>query len=198
MNSESPPRRLILASSSKYRKKLLERLALPFDTQSPTTDETAGKGESPADLVSRLATQKALIVANKNPAAIIIGSDQLAVFGGRTVGKPGNHEQAAQQLSEFSGNSVEFLTAVTVFCRELGFYEQYTDRTKVHFRSLTDDEIERYLLQEKPYDCAGAFKAESLGIGLFESIVSTDPTALIGLPLIQTAAILRNAGALIP
>jgi septum formation protein len=198
MNSESPSRRLILASASKYRKKLLERLALPFDTQSPATDETAGKDELPADLVSRLATQKALVVANKNPAAIVIGSDQLAVFDNRVVGKPGGHEIAAQQLSEFSGKSVEFLTAVTVFCRELGFYEQHTDSTRVHFRPLTDDEIERYLVQEKPYDCAGAFKAESLGIGLFESIVSTDPTALIGLPLIQTAAMLRNAGVLIP
>lgn len=198
MNSESPPRSLILASSSKYRKTLLQRLALPFDCQSPSTDEAAGKDEAPADLVSRLATQKALVVANKFPAAIVIGSDQLAIFAGQTIGKPGNHESARQQLTSFSGQNVEFLTAVTVFCRELGFYEQYTDSTRVCFRSLQAEEIERYLLQEKPYDCAGAFKAESLGIVLFASIVSDDPTALTGLPLIQTANMLRKAGILLP
>jgi len=177
---------------------LLQRLALPFDCESPKTDETAGANEAPADLVSRLATQKALVVANKNPSAIVIGSDQLAVFEDRVVGKPGNHELALQQLMSFSGQSIEFLTAVTVFCREIGFYEQYTDRTRVCFRSLEEEEIERYLQQEKPYDCAGAFKAEALGITLFESIKSDDPTALIGLPLIQTAAMLRKAGLLAP
>jgi len=198
MNSESPPIGLILASTSKYRKMLLQRLALPFECRSPQTDESAGKDEAPADLVSRLATQKALAVANKNPSTIVIGSDQLAVFEGRIVGKPGNHELALQQLSSFSGRSIDFLTAVTVFCREMGFYEQYTDFTQVCFRALQREEIERYLLREKPYDCVGAFKAESLGIVLFESIVSEDPTALIGLPLIQTAAMLRNAGLPVP
>lgn len=198
MNSVTAPRSLILASTSKYRKMLLQRLALPFDCKSPQTDETAGTNEAPADLVSRLATQKALVVANNNPSAIVIGSDQLAVFEERVVGKPGNHETALQQLLSFSGQSIEFLTAVTVFCREIGFYEQYTDCTRVCFRSLEQDEIERYLHQEKPYDCAGAFKAEALGITLFDSIKSDDPTALIGLPLIQTAAMLRKAGLLAP
>jgi len=177
---------------------LLQRLALPFECESPKTDESVGANEAPADLVSRLATQKALVVANKNPSAIVIGSDQLAVFEDSIVGKPGNHKLASQQLMSFSGQSIEFLTAVTVFCREIGFYEQYTDCTRVCFRTLEHEEIERYLLQEKPYDCAGAFKAEALGIVLFESIQSDDPTALIGLPLIQTASMLRKAGLLVP
>jgi len=198
MNNVTPPRRLILASTSKYRKMLLERLALSFDCESPKTDESAGINEAPADLVSRLATQKALVVANHNPSAIVIGSDQLAVFEEQIVGKPGDHELALQQLMSFSGQKINFLTAVTVFCREIGFYEQYTDSTQVCFRVLQQDEVERYLLQEKPYDCAGAFKAEGLGIVLFESIESNDPTALIGLPLIQTAAMLRKAGLSVP
>jgi len=198
MNTATPPRSLILASTSKYRKMLLQRLALPFECESPKTDESVGANEAPADLVSRLATQKALVVANKNPSAIVIGSDQLAVFEDSIVGKPGNHKLASQQLMSFSGQSIEFLTAVTVFCREIGFYEQYTDCTRVCFRTLEHEEIERYLLQEKPYDCAGAFKAEALGIVLFERIQSDDPTALIGLPLIQTASMLRKAGLLVP
>lgn len=177
---------------------LLQRLALPFVCHAPHTDESASKDEAPTDLVSRLATQKALVVANKHPSAIVIGSDQVAVFDDQIVGKPGDYEHALQQLLSFSGRNIEFLTAVTVFCREMGYYEQYTDCTRVNFRTLQSEEIERYLLQEKPYDCAGAFKAESLGITLFESINSDDPTALIGLPLIQTAAMLRNAGLLAP
>ncbi len=198
MNSESPPRRLILASTSKYRKMLLQRLAIPFECHAPQTDESAGLHEAPADLASRLATQKATAVANENPAAIVIGSDQLAVFDGRIIGKPGSHEAASQQLSSFSGRSIEFLTAVTVWCKETGFSEHHTDCTQVCFRTLQHDEIERYLRREKPYDCAGAFKAESLGIVLFESIISEDPTALTGLPLIQTAAMLRKSGLSVP
>jgi len=177
---------------------LLQRLALPFECHAPQTDESAGLNEAPADLASRLATQKATAVAHENPAAIVIGSDQLAVFDGQIIGKPGSHAAALQQLSSFSGRSIDFLTAVTVLCRENGFSEQYTDHTRVHFISLQHDEIERYLLREKPYDCVGAFKAESLGIVLFESIISEDPTALTGLPLIQTAAMLRKAGLSVP
>jgi len=198
MNSESPPRRLILASTSKYRKLLLQRLALPFECQAPQTDESAGSDEAPADLASRLASQKATAVANENPAAIVIGADQLAVFDGQIIGKPGNHEAALQQLSSFSGRSIDFLTAVTVLCREKEFSEQYTDRTRVRFRTLQHVEIERYLRREKPYDCTGACKVESLGIVLFESVISDDPTALTGLPLIQTAAMLRKAGLSVP
>ena len=171
---------------------------MPFECISPKTDESAGANESPADLVSRLATQKALVIANMNPSAIVIGSDQMAVFEDQVIGKPGDHDAAFQQLLSFSGQKIDFLTAVTVFCREIGFYEQHTDVTRVCFRTLEEQEIERYLLQEEPYDCAGAFKAEALGITLFESIKSDDPTALIGLPLIQTASMLRNAGVLAP
>jgi septum formation protein len=129
---------------------------------------------------------------------VVIGSDQIALFDGQIIGKPGSHPAALEQLRSFSGQVVEFLTAVYVMCRESGFAEQYTDHTRVYFRTLQDEEIERYLQQEKPYDCAGAFKAESLGIVLFERIVSEDPTALIGLPLIRTAAMLRRAGLPLP
>jgi len=149
-------------------------------------------------MVSRLAREKAKTVSDDNPQAIVIGSDQIAVFEGRIIGKPGNHELARQQLLSFSGRHVEFLTAVSVQCLTSGFNEFHIDSTRVGFRQLEASEIERYLKTEKPYDCAGAFKAESLGISLFERITSEDPTALIGLPLIRTAAILRRAGLQIP
>ncbi len=189
---------LILASSSKYRKMLLQRLNIPFDYRSPDIDESPKAGESPIEVVQRLASEKAQAVSIANPQAVVIGSDQIAVFDGRIVGKPGNHEAATQQLSSFSGQVVEFLTAVSVICRASGFQEQHIDSTRVGFRQLQADEINRYLKSEKPFDCAGAFKAESLGIVLFESIISEDPTALIGLPLIRTAAMLRHAGLRLP
>jgi len=198
MNSESLPATLILASSSQYRKMLLERLGMAFDCQSPDLDETALKKESPGELVARLARQKADIIGRQQPQAIVIGSDQLAVFDGRPVGKPGSHQVALEQLLSFSGRTVEFLTAVCVLSYQTGFSEQYTDRTRVCFRTLHQEEIERYLTKEKPYDCAGAFKAESLGIVLFERIINEDPTALIGLPMIRTAAMLRRAGLQLP
>lgn len=177
---------------------LLQRLGIAFDCHSPEIDESAGENEAPVDLVKRLANQKADAVAVEYPRSIVIGSDQLAVFGNSVVGKPGGHQAALKQLLSFSGQCVEFLTAVTVTCKETGFFATHTDRTQVHFRTLQAEEIERYLLKEKPYDCAGAFKAESLGIVLFESIISKDPTGLIGLPLIQTAAMLRKAGLSLP
>lgn len=177
---------------------LLQRLALPFTCHAPETDESADAEESPAQLAQRLATQKAAAVAAQHPAAIVIGSDQLAVFEQQVIGKPGNHKVAVQQLSSFSGQNIDFLTAVTVMCTETGFSEHHTDLTRVRFRTLQYDEIERYLQREKPYDCAGAFKAESLGIVLFEHITSTDPTALTGLPLMQTATLLRKAGLAVP
>ena len=198
MNTESLPARLILASSSKYRKLQLQRFGIPFDSESPEIDETALNNESPRELVERLAEKKAQVISRKYPQAVVIGSDQLAVFDGQIIGKPGNHEAATKQLSSFSGQIVEFLTAVSVLCRDTDFSEQYTDCTRVCFRNLRDEEIERYLQTEKPYDCAGAFKAESLGIVLFDRIISEDPTALIGLPLIRTAAMLRDAGLLLP
>jgi len=198
MNTESLPEKLILASSSKYRRKLLQRFGIPFGCQSPEIDETVLPGESPAELVARLATRKAKVVSKKKPRAIVIGSDQIAVFNGRIIGKPGNYEAALEQLAGFSGQVVEFLTTVSVQSHQIQFSEQHTDSTKVRFRTLQRDEIERYLQKEKPFDCAGAFKAESLGIALFDSIISEDPTALVGLPLIRTAAMLRRAGLKLP
>ena len=198
MNSESLSRMLILASSSKYREMLLRRFGIPFTCQSPGTDENTRANESPGDMVSRLACEKAECVSNKNPQAIVIGSDQIAVYEGQVVGKPGTHPAAKEQLLSFSGRPIEFLTAVSVQCSDTGFKERYIDSTHVKFRHLHADEIDRYLKTETPYDCAGAFKAESLGIVLFESIKNDDPTALIGLPLIHTAAMLRRAGLRLP
>lgn len=198
MIGESLPAGLILASSSKYRKMLLQRFGVAFDCQSPEIDESVLENESPHDLVVRLATRKANTVSLEHPAAIIIGSDQLAVFKGRIIGKPGGMQAAFKQLTSFSEQTVEFLTAGSVQSHDSGFNEWHVDRTRVIFRKLQAAEIERYLEQEKPFDCAGAFKAESLGITLFEHILSEDPTALIGLPLIHTAAMLRRAGILLP
>jgi len=198
MNNESLPTKLILASSSKYRKLLLHRFGIPFDCRAPEIDETARSGETPAALVERLAARKAAYVGTRFPRAVVIGSDQVAVFDGLIIGKPGTYSAALEQLQSFSGQVVDFLTAVAVQCHENGFAQQYTDCTRVRFRRLRFDEIERYLEKEKPFDCAGAFKAESLGITLFESISSEDPTALIGLPMIHTAAMLRRAGLQLP
>ena len=198
MNNESLSTSLILASSSKYRKLLLQRFGLPFDCYSPEIDETERADESPSDLVSRLALKKAQAISESYPQSVVIGSDQLAVFDRKVIGKPGSYQAALEQLMSFSGQVVEFLTAVSVVCVQSGFTEQHTDRTQVCFRDLQNEEVERYLLKEKPFDCAGAFKAESLGIVLFERIASEDPTALIGLPLIRTAAMLRRAGLQLP
>lgn len=198
MNNKSLPDTLILASGSKYRKMLLERLCNSFQCLPPDIDESAFPGESPGDLVLRLARQKASAIASLHPGAIVIGSDQLAVFENQVIGKPGSHAAAFRQLQRFSGQVIDFLTAVSVRCEQSGFSEQHLDITQVFFRPLHSDEIERYLQQEKPYDCAGAFKAESLGIVLFEKIISEDPTALIGLPLIRTSAMLRDAGLKLP
>jgi septum formation protein len=198
MNSESLAESLILASSSKYRRMLLERLRVPFDCRAPAIDESVREGESPLELATRLAVEKAAAVCHANPGAIVIGSDQVAVFNGRVIGKPGNFDKALKQLLSFSGQVVEFLTAVSVQRMETGFTRQHVDTTRVGFRNLQRAEIERYLETEKPYDCAGAFKAESLGIVLFEYIRSDDPTALIGLPLIRTAEMLREAGLRLP
>ncbi|HET7570036.1 MAG TPA: Maf family nucleotide pyrophosphatase [Gammaproteobacteria bacterium] len=187
----TPP--IVLASSSPYRRELLGRLNLPFDCQSPNIDETPRPGESPHDLAQRLAHSKAeAIAATLDQPALVIGSDQVASINGAPIGKPGNRERARAQLQQASGRTVEFHTAVAV--RESGSSREasFTDVTRVHFRTLKDDEIARYLDGEQPYDCAGSFKAEGLGITLFESIESSDPTALIGLPLIELARILRE------
>lgn len=189
---------LILASSSKYRKILLNRLGIPFECQSPEIDESPLEFESPYELVGRLAREKAASIAREHPHAVVIGSDQLAVSNGHIIGKPGNHAAAFKQLASFSGQVVEFLTAVSVQKTDNDFSELHVDTTRVCFRTLEDAEIDRYLEKEKPFDCAGAFKAESLGIVLFERILSEDPTAIIGLPLIHTAAMLRRAGLALP
>lgn len=146
----------------------------------------------------RLAEDKARRVALEYPDAVVIGSDQVAVFKGQVIGKPGSHDRAVAQLSQFSNQTVDFLTAVSVLRRETGFLETHTDHTTVTFRPLQANEIDRYLKAEKPYDCAGAFKAEHMGITLFKRISSNDPTALTGLPLIRTSEMLRLAGFRLP
>ncbi|PJK00902.1 hypothetical protein CO641_02800 [Lysobacteraceae bacterium NML91-0213] len=188
---------LILASTSRYRRELLQRLQLPFTTERPEVDETALPGESPAALAARLAAAKAREVARVHPAAWVIGSDQVAGFDGRALGKPGTRDAAIAQLESMSGSSVQFLTAVAL-CRGGAVAGEALDVTTVVFRHLQRAEIERYVDAEQPLDCAGSFKSEGLGIALFEAIDTRDPTALVGLPLIATAGLLRNAGFVLP
>jgi septum formation protein len=187
-----PP--LVLASTSRYRRELLERLRLPFDVQSPEVDETPRPGEAPAALALRLALAKAEAVAARRPGAIVIGSDQVADVDGAAIGKPGTHERAVAQLRAMSGRRIVFQTAVAVVRADRGVRLSELAAVTVRFRTLDDDEIERYLRLEQPYDCAGSAKSETLGIALLEAIESDDPTALVGLPLIRTAAMLRAAG----
>jgi septum formation protein len=177
---------------------LLGRLGLPYTCYPPGVDEQALPGEAPQAMVERLAEAKADAVGERFREAVIVGSDQLAVFNGLPVGKPGSHQRAVEQLRAFSGKTVEFLTAVTVLSPASGLKASHTDCTEVGFRTLGDADIERYLEREQPYDCAGSFKAEALGITLFERISSEDPTALLGLPLIRTAELLRQAGFSLP
>ena len=185
---------LILASTSRYRRDLLERLRLPFDVASPEVDETALAGEPPVQLAQRLALAKAHAVAQRHPSAVVIGSDQVADLDGEAIGKPGTHERAVAQLQRMRGRTVVFQTAVAVVCAATGFAGTALVPVTVRFRRLDDAEIERYLRAEAPYDCAGSAKAETLGIALLDAIESNDPTALIGLPLIKTCALLREAG----
>ncbi|GAA5010680.1 septum formation inhibitor Maf [Pseudoluteimonas lycopersici] len=194
MNGSS--RRLLLASTSPYRRELLSRLRLPFQCVPPRVDETPSSGEAPAALASRLAGEKAAEVHAREPDAFVIGSDQVADLEGRVLGKPGNFESAVAQLRAMSGREVAFHTALCVIGP--GFRESAVDTTVVRMRDLGNDEIARYLQAEPAFDCAGSFKAEGLGIGLFEAIDSRDPTALVGLPLIATARLLRNGGFALP
>jgi septum formation protein len=189
-----PP--LVLASTSVYRRELLARLRLPFDVQAPAVDETPRPGESPAALAERLALAKAQAVADGHgvPAAIVIGSDQVAELDGHPIGKPGTHERAVEQLRAMRGRRVVFHTAVAVVRPATGFVAVRRVPVVVRVRTLTDAEIETYLRLEQPYDCAGSAKCETLGITLLDAIESDDPTALIGLPLIATTALLREAG----
>jgi septum formation protein len=183
---------LILASTSRYRRELLQRLRLPFDVLSPEVDETPLAGEPPAQLAERLALAKAQAVATLHPGAWVIGSDQVADLDGRPIGKPGTHERAVAQLQAMRGRAVVFQTAVAVVAP--GFAEVERVPVTVRLRNLSDAEIERYLRLEQPYDCAGSAKSEGLGISLLDAIESNDPTALIGLPLIATTRLLRASG----
>ncbi len=193
--SNSPlPRTVVLGSTSRYRRELLSRLHLPFEVAAPEVDETPQTGESPRDLALRLALAKARAVAARHPGAVVIGSDQVADLSGEPLGKPGTHERAVQQLQRMRGQTVVFQTALAVVCLETGFEQVDLAPVRVKFRDLSDAEIENYLQIEKPYDCAGSAKSEGLGIALLESIDNDDPTALVGLPLIRTARMLRAAG----
>lgn len=187
-------RTLILGSTSRYRKELLARLRIPFETAAPDVDETPHSNESPKDLALRLALAKARAVALKNPEAIVIGSDQVADLDGTPLGKPGNHTNAILQLQRMRGKTVIFQTALSVVCIATGYERTDLAEVKVKFRDLSDAEIETYLRAEEPYDCAGSAKSEGLGISLLDAIDNDDPTALIGLPLIRTCQLLREAG----
>ena len=190
----SSGRPLILGSTSRYRKELLTRLRIPFETASPDVDETPHSNESPKDLALRLALAKARAVALKYPEAVVIGSDQVADLEGTPLGKPVNHANAILQLQRMRGKTVIFQTALSVVCIATGYERTDLAEVKVKFRDLSDAEIETYLRAEEPYDCAGSAKSEGLGIALLDAIDNDDPTALIGLPLIRTSQMLREAG----
>ena len=189
--------RLILASTSIYRRELLSRLRLPFDTARPEVDESPLPGESPLALAERLAMAKAAVIAQREPRAFVIGSDQVAELDGTPLGKPGSRDGAIAQLGAMSGREVRFRTAVCVQ-RNDAAPRIAMDTTTVRFRPLSLAEIERYVDAEQPLDCAGSFKSEGLGITLFEAIESNDPTALIGLPLIAISRLLRESGFVLP
>jgi septum formation protein len=185
-------RRLILASTSRYRRELLSRLRLPFEVQAPDAAEDAIAGEPPAAMAARLALAKAQSIGGSG--AVVIGSDQVASLEGRLLRKPGGHATALAQLQACQGKTVLFHTAAVVLDTANGSAAAHTDRTEVRFATLDEAALDRYVRLEEPYDCAGSFKAEGLGVALFTSIDSSDPTALIGLPLIWLAAALRAAG----
>ncbi|HET7866443.1 MAG TPA: Maf family nucleotide pyrophosphatase [Burkholderiaceae bacterium] len=185
---------LILGSTSRYRREMLQRLRLPFEVQSPEVDETPLPGEAPAALAQRLAIAKARAVAQCHPRATVIGSDQVADLDGTPIGKPGTHANATEQLRAMRGKAVVFQTAVAVVNLARGYEGSALVPVTVRFRDLSDAEIEHYLLAEQPYDCAGSAKSEALGIALLSAIESDDPTALVGLPLIKTCELLRSAG----
>ena len=188
------PRQLILASTSVYRRQLLERLHLRFDVVPSHVDETPQPGETPARIACRLALAKAESVASSHPEAIVIGSDQVADLNGQALGKPGTHARAVTQLQTMRGQTVVFQTAVSVVCRASGFAQTELAQVRVSFRNLSDGQIEAYLHAERPYDCAGSAKSEGLGIALLERIDNDDPSALVGLPLIRTCRMLEAAG----
>lgn len=183
---------LYLASTSVYRKALLEKITPNFSTSKPEVDETALQGETPEQLVSRLAVLKAQAVANNLTEGLVIGSDQVAVFNGQILGKPHTAENAYKQLKSFSGHCVTFLTGLALVNAQTKQHQLCVEPFKVHFRELTDAEILAYIEREQPLNCAGSFKSEGLGISLFEKLEGDDPNSLIGLPLIRLLEMLRN------
>jgi len=187
-------KQLVLASSSPFRRELLEKLGLKFSCDSPDIDETAQTNETPQQLVARLAQEKAKVVAARHPDALIIASDQCAVLDGNILGKPGNHQAAVQQLQAASGKKVQFLTSLALLNAKTGNLQIDVCPFAVYFRTLTYSEIESYLNKEKPYNCAGSFKSEGLGITLFQRLEGDDPNTLIGLPLIRLTAMLGKEG----
>ena len=186
--------RIVLASTSPYRRALLERLRLPFEVQDPLVDEAPLPGEPARDIALRLAQLKARSVAPSFPKALVIGCDQVAVLEGECLGKPGSHANAVSQLKAMRGKSVLFHTALALLNTESAAMQTAEVPTAVHFRHYDDNEIERYLELERPYDCAGSAKIEGLGIVLVDRVNGDDPSALIGLPLMQLAAMLRREG----
>lgn len=192
--SEATTRKLILGSTSPYRRELLQRLRIPFEIAAPDVDETAQPLETPKQLACRLAMAKARVIAAQFPSCVVIGSDQVADLDGQALGKPGDHARATAQLQRMRGRTVVFQTAVAVVCLETGFAQMDLAQVKVKFRELSNAEIETYLRAETPYDCAGSAKSEGLGITLLESIDNDDPTALVGLPLIRTCRMIQAAG----
>jgi len=192
--THNPARPLVLASTSRYRRELLARLALPFDVAAPGVDETPVPGEAPAATALRLSEAKARAIAAKRSPALVIGSDQVADLDGESIGKPGSYENAVAQLRRLSGRTVIFHTGVALCDAESGRCGARIVDVTSTFRTLTDVEIDRYLRREQPFDCAGSVRSEALGIALFERITSDDPSALIGLPLIALSDLLRAEG----
>ncbi|MEJ2142052.1 MAG: Maf family protein [Gammaproteobacteria bacterium] len=185
---------LVLASTSPFRKSILEKLDIPFTTQSPEVDETPEENETPEQLVERLSIAKAKTIADELSEGLVIGSDQVAVIEGKILGKPGNHENAVKQLQFASGKTVTFLTGLCLYNATTKHYQADVVPFNVVFRDLTDQQIENYITKEKPYNCAGSFKSEALGITLFEKLKGDDPNTLIGLPLIRLVRMLENEG----
>jgi septum formation protein len=189
---------LILASTSPYRRELLTRLGLSFQCVAPGVDETPLPAESPHDRAVRLALAKATAVASRHPTSVVLGSDQIGVCKGESLEKPGDAERARTMLQWMSGAAATFHTAVAVIQGDPSHSLQFVDTTTVYFRALAEDEIERYIATEQPFDCAGAFRCEGKGVSLFTRVTSEDPTGLVGLPLISVARALRQLGFEIP
>lgn len=187
-----PP--LVLASSSPYRRQLLDRLQLPYTATSPHIDETAQPGELPAELAQRLATAKARVLASRYPRSLIIGSDQVASRDGQMIGKPGDFQRARQQLLDASGQTLVFYTGLSLINTATGKVHEHLEIFEVDFRPLSVEQIESYLHMEKPYNCAGSFKCEGLGIALFKQMRGADSSSLVGLPLLALCELLRREG----